>query len=369
MLPRPLWAALKPSGRHLLHDTTVGTLPPALREKLGLEWSASDEQRLQRVAAAVRAATMLVPDRALHYPLAYQAVRAAKRTARGLHGLMAKSSGRLLAMVRSAPADPDQTAVLDAALDAFLDFGVRRASMGEIAKRSRLSPATLYRRFAQKSDIVQAVGLREVQRFLADVDRRVDHSASAEDQLAELFVAVCGGIRRHRLLRRLIDTEPEVVLPLLTTQGGPVLDLGRDYVAEFIRRLQGDGRPRGLRRGAGRRGLRPARAVHGADAPQRHPDGGRRGRPHLRPLPPGAGLPADGQGSPSSPRRKPVSAAAARRSSAPAGRAPDARHPAICGNTSPTVVSRVAPSRTLSSARLSEPCRIHSRTAALAIPP
>ena len=154
---------------------------------------------------------------------------------------MAKSSGRLLAMVRSAPTDPDQTAVLDAALDAFLDFGVRRASMGEIAKRSRLSPATLYRRFAQKSDIVQAVGLREVQRFLTDVDRRVDHSASAEDQLAELFVAVCGGIRRHRLLRRLIDTEPEIVLPLLTTQGGPVLDLGRDYVAEFIRRLQGDG--------------------------------------------------------------------------------------------------------------------------------
>ena len=82
LLPRPMWAALKPSGRHLLHDTTVGTLPPALREKLGLEWSAADEQRLQRVAAAVRAAAMLVPDRALHYPLAYQAVRAAKRTER-----------------------------------------------------------------------------------------------------------------------------------------------------------------------------------------------------------------------------------------------------------------------------------------------
>lgn len=155
--------------------------------------------------------------------------------------MMAKSSGRLLAMVRSVPADPDQATVLDGALDAFLDFGIRRASMGEIAKRSRLSPATLYRRFAQKSDIVQAVGLREVQRFLADVDRRVDHDATAEDQLAELFVAVCGGIRRHRLLRRLVDTEPEVVLPLLTTQGGPVLDLGRDYVAEFIRRLQASG--------------------------------------------------------------------------------------------------------------------------------
>lgn len=149
----------------------------------------------------------------------------------------------LLPMVRGhrEAEDADRVPVLDAALDAFLDFGIRRTSMGEVARRSRLSPATLYRRFAQKSDLVQAVGLREVRRFLAEVDRRIDVTAPAEDQIVQLFVACNEGIRRNRLLHRLLATEPEIVLPRLTLDGAPVIELGRDYLAEFIRRLQREG--------------------------------------------------------------------------------------------------------------------------------
>lgn len=146
----------------------------------------------------------------------------------------------LLQLVRSSDDEGEPASILDGALAAFLDFGIRRTSMADIATRSRISPATLYRRFAQKTDLVQAVGLREVRRFLADVDRRVNQDASAEEQVVELYLAFLGGLRRNALLRRLLDTEPEAVLPLLTVRGAPVLDLGRDYLAEFIRRLQAE---------------------------------------------------------------------------------------------------------------------------------
>lgn len=147
-----------------------------------------------------------------------------------------------MSLVRSSAGEAgDRNLVLDAALDAFIDFGIRRTSMGEIARRARLSPATLYRRFAQKSDVVQAVGLREVRRFLDAVDRQVDGTAPAEEQLVELSVAFSTGLRRNKLLQRLITTEPELVLPLLTVHGGPVLELGRDYLAEFLQRLQAGG--------------------------------------------------------------------------------------------------------------------------------
>jgi AcrR family transcriptional regulator len=145
-------------------------------------------------------------------------------------------------MVRAGPAaDADRIRVLDGALDAFLDYGIRRTSMGEIAKRSGVSPATLYRRFAQKADVVQGVGLREVHRLLADVDRRVDRTLGADDQVVELYVAFLGGLRRNQLLARLLVTEPETVLPLLTVQGAPVLELGRAYLVEVIERLQDNG--------------------------------------------------------------------------------------------------------------------------------
>lgn len=153
---------------------------------------------------------------------------------------MAKRAAGLLALVRSIGDDANRD-VLDAAMRSFLDFGIRRTSMGEIARRSGISPATLYRRFAQKSDIVQMVGLREVRRFIDDVESRIDHSAPADDQLVELFVSFANGLRSNQLIRRLLDTEPEIVLPFLTTAGGPVLALGTDYLAEFIERLQGEG--------------------------------------------------------------------------------------------------------------------------------
>ena len=154
---------------------------------------------------------------------------------------MESATGRLLRLARTA-GDADQPEVLDAALSAFLDYGIKRTSMGEIARRAGISPATLYRRFAQKNDIVFAVGLREVRRFVETVDDRVDVETSAEDQIVELFVAFAAGLQQNKLLRRILDTEPETVLPLLTVRGAPVLQMGRDYVAEFIGRLQGEGK-------------------------------------------------------------------------------------------------------------------------------
>jgi uncharacterized protein (DUF2236 family) len=78
LFPAPLWRAVKPLGRRVGHDTTVGLLPPRLRQRLGLAWTARDEARLQRTLTGVRLAAKLVPDRALHYPAAYRAMRQAR---------------------------------------------------------------------------------------------------------------------------------------------------------------------------------------------------------------------------------------------------------------------------------------------------
>ncbi|WP_327149849.1 TetR/AcrR family transcriptional regulator [Nocardia sp. NBC_01329] len=150
---------------------------------------------------------------------------------------------QLLPLVRSPRRDQDQS-VLAAALQAFLDFGIKRTSMVEVARRGGLSLATLYRRFSSKSDLIQAVGLAQTRDFIEGVDaavqQQIERDAGAEDQIVELFVAFLAGLRGNELLDRLLDTEPEIVLPYLTVKGAPVIELGRDYVAEFITRLQGE---------------------------------------------------------------------------------------------------------------------------------
>lgn len=142
--------------------------------------------------------------------------------------------------VASAVID-DGDAILDGALAAFLDFGVRRTNMAEIARRAGISPATLYRRYSQKSDLVAAVGLREAMRVLARLDKVIDTEATPLEQLTLLYTAVSDEVRSNDLLHRLLDTEPESVLPKLTVDAEPILAIGRDYLAGFLTRLQGEG--------------------------------------------------------------------------------------------------------------------------------
>lgn len=141
--------------------------------------------------------------------------------------------------------DASRLAILNGALDLFVDVGMRRASMNDVARRARISPATLYRKFANKSGLIEAVALRETRRFLADMDDLLDSErrsgAPAGEQIVSLALAVIDGIQHNKLLQRLLSTEPELVLPLLTTQGGPVLALGRDYLTTVIRRMQDEG--------------------------------------------------------------------------------------------------------------------------------
>jgi uncharacterized protein (DUF2236 family) len=65
------------SGR-LNHFVTVGTLPPAVRDKLGLSWTARDERRLRRLGGLVRAGVPHLPERLRYLPIAYKARRGAR---------------------------------------------------------------------------------------------------------------------------------------------------------------------------------------------------------------------------------------------------------------------------------------------------
>ncbi|GAA3004220.1 oxygenase MpaB family protein [Streptosporangium longisporum] len=81
MLPGPLRALWRPLGLtsgQVNHFVTVGTLPDAVRAKLGLSWTARDEARLRRLGRAVAATMPHLPERARYLPIAYRARRAAR---------------------------------------------------------------------------------------------------------------------------------------------------------------------------------------------------------------------------------------------------------------------------------------------------
>jgi AcrR family transcriptional regulator len=134
-------------------------------------------------------------------------------------------------------AAPDATSerILVAALAQFEDFGIRRTTMEDVARGARMSRVTVYRRFPQKERLVEAVILTEAHRFFAELEEAVARLDSAEDRIVEGFAHTLAAAREQRLLNRLLRTEPEMLLPHLTVNGGLVLAAGTEFLARQMR--------------------------------------------------------------------------------------------------------------------------------------
>jgi AcrR family transcriptional regulator len=135
----------------------------------------------------------------------------------------------------AAPADEAGERILDAATEQVEDFGLRRFTVDDVARRVGLSRVTIYRHFPKKDRLVEAVLQRELNRFLQAIDAAAEPYETLEQRLVEGFVFALTYLRRHRLLNRLLRTEPELLLPALTVHAGGVLAAGREFVAGFAR--------------------------------------------------------------------------------------------------------------------------------------
>lgn len=149
----------------------------------------------------------------------------------------------MLDRVRDAADVEDETAarILDAALDRFATFGIRRTTMDDIAEAAGIGRATVYRRFGGRDEIVRGVVLRELARFIAEVDAVVQAIDDPVERFTEGFVAMLRAARTNDLLRRMLDVEPQLVLPALTVEAGSAVRLCREYLVGELGQSQVDG--------------------------------------------------------------------------------------------------------------------------------
>jgi TetR/AcrR family transcriptional regulator, repressor for uid operon len=142
------------------------------------------------------------------------------------------ASGELAAALSAEPERLDAYAerILESARAVLIEHGLRRTSLADIARAAEVSEATLYRRFANRDELLRTLVSREARRFIARVDERISSIEDPIERLVAAFVVLAHALREHDLVQRLIVTDPELVLPLITTHGAPALALGRAYV-------------------------------------------------------------------------------------------------------------------------------------------
>lgn len=139
------------------------------------------------------------------------------------------------ALLPEPQVDEVSVRILDAALAEYLDHGLRRTSVDDVARRAGLGRATLYRRFASRDELIQAVLVRESRRFLTEINDAVQSQPTLADRLVEGFVVGLRNARTQPLLGRLLQSEPEFLLPFLTIHGGPAVAIMRQFMADQYR--------------------------------------------------------------------------------------------------------------------------------------
>lgn len=152
----------------------------------------------------------------------------------------------------SSPANaiPDER-ILDAAYELLLAVGMRRMNMADVARAAGVSRATLYRRFPNVRALTAALTTRELRALTAAAFAR-----SAKDTRATIVrgvVRTVSAVRQHPLTRKIIEVDPEFLLPYLLERPGTSTTEQVDLLVQGLQRNDGS-----IRRG---NRLAQARAV------------------------------------------------------------------------------------------------------------
>lgn len=138
--------------------------------------------------------------------------------------------------------DPIREQLLDAATAQFEIVGIARSTMNDVTRRAGLARMTLYRRFANKQELVEATLLRETADVLTGLQQVIDANDTIEAKLTEGFAYTVETLRDHGLLNRLLETEPEATVPHFTVQGAPLITAAAQFLAAEISRNLHDSR-------------------------------------------------------------------------------------------------------------------------------
>lgn len=124
-------------------------------------------------------------------------------------------------------------AYLDAARSSILDVGWRRSTLTDVARRAGVSRMTIYRAWPDMETLLADLMTREWGEILAAMPEAPDEEPTPE-RVAHGMVAAVGTLRSNPLFRRILDLDPELLLPYLLDRRGRSQQMILDYLTPMI---------------------------------------------------------------------------------------------------------------------------------------
>ncbi len=133
--------------------------------------------------------------------------------------------------------------LLESAYACVARFGMGKTTIDDVVKESGVSRATIYRVFpGGKDQLMREVVAWEMGRFFGALAEAVAGAADFASLMEEGLVFAHRAVERHTVLQTVLVTEPERLLPLLTTEQDRPLRFITGYLVPFLEREERDGR-------------------------------------------------------------------------------------------------------------------------------
>ncbi|GAA3365396.1 TetR/AcrR family transcriptional regulator [Saccharopolyspora gregorii] len=141
---------------------------------------------------------------------------------------------------RTAANRVEDTEILRAARESVLAHGVRRTTLTDVARRARISRMTLYRRFPDATALVGTLVGCEFSGILRSARER-ESGGTARERLVTALLDVVAQLQRSALLRRIIDTDAELLLPYLVDHLGSTQLAAEAFLLDYLADGRADG--------------------------------------------------------------------------------------------------------------------------------
>lgn len=138
-------------------------------------------------------------------------------------------------------AGPDNDAVLDAVRDCVLAVGVRRTTLTDVARRAGVSRMTLYRRWPDVRSLVGDLMTREWIAVATGAMPARRPDMTARQLLTQGLVDAVRDFVTHPLFRKILDVDPELLLPYVLDRRGASQEALLELLAGVLREGHTDG--------------------------------------------------------------------------------------------------------------------------------
>lgn len=114
-------------------------------------------------------------------------------------------------------------------------YGIAKTTVDDAAREAGVSRATVYRHFPDGKDQLIAEGITwAVGQFFAELYLAVDGAPDFPTLLEQALVHAHRAVEEHVVLQKVLETEPERLLPQLTQSAPQVQAVLRGYLADRL---------------------------------------------------------------------------------------------------------------------------------------